>query len=415
MEANKRLSGDTLKAPISCTVLNNVFDTSLLYEAVKIPKGVPENEWTAQKVMDLFKDAQMAWGFVCNVCHCPLMRAHFMVFKWQEDPKKAALPLPATVYVKSLFLWVDSQISDTSIFPLKPGKLQQLTIYSVYIHLLPIKYEIGIPFSNEFQSIVRNILRRLFRVYSHIYCHHWPHIESITAVSHVNYCLKHFVYTVSLNGLLEYNELKPLEELAKYIIEEGQNNEIRPQDYKVESIENSELELNSSDETEKKIITIEKNEHGKKVKAERVKNKINIKSDINSPDTDIPSTNSLTADSPISEDKLDASSSRQSGEEARASKNIKIQVSSYVNRIHNVDTERFVHSTCSDSLIVTKKRVQIGNNIKEASVYSRKIKTYPWTELARKLILCTKRKKKEVKDVSCSGITTPPQVKFENI
>lgn len=74
--------------------------------------------------MDLFKDAQMAWGFVSNVCHCPLMRAHFMVFKWQEDPKKAALPLPATVYVKSLFLWVDSQVSDTRIFPLKPGKLE---------------------------------------------------------------------------------------------------------------------------------------------------------------------------------------------------------------------------------------------------------------------------------------------------
>lgn len=74
--------------------------------------------------MDLFKDAQMAWGFVSSVCHCPLMRAHFMVFKWQDDPKKAALPLPATVYVKSLFLWVDSQISDTRIFPLKPGKFE---------------------------------------------------------------------------------------------------------------------------------------------------------------------------------------------------------------------------------------------------------------------------------------------------
>ncbi|KAH8738988.1 hypothetical protein FG386_003313 [Cryptosporidium ryanae] len=398
MEFNKRLSGDTLKAPISCTVLNNVFDTSLLYEAVKVPKGVPENEWTAQKVMDLFKDAQMAWGFVNNVCHCPLMRAHFMVFKWQEDPKKAALPLPATVYVKSLFLWVDSQIADTSIFPLKPG----------------------IPFSNEFQPIVKNLLRRLFRVYSHIYCHHWPHIESITAVSHVNYCLKHFVYTVSLNGLLEYNELKPLEELAKYIIEEGQNNEIRPQNYNVGSIENSELELNSNEQAEREI-NIEKseneylNEDTNKVKGERRKSKINIKGDINSPDTDIPSTNSLTADSPISEDKIDITSSRQSGEEARVSKNIKIQVSSYVNRINNIDTERLVQSTCSDSLIVTKKKVQSDSNIKETAVYSRKIKTYPWTELARKLILCTKRKKREGKDASSSGITTPTQVKFENI
>ncbi|KAJ1613835.1 hypothetical protein OJ252_865, partial [Cryptosporidium canis] len=220
MAANNRQVplDNMMRAPVSCEVLSQAFDTSILYEAVKIPDGVSRDEWSAQKVMDLFKDAQMAWGFVSNVCHCPLMRAHFMVFKWQEDPKKAALPLPATVYVKSLFLWVDSQISDTKIFPLKPGKSQLVLESSKSINIRIL----GVPFSEDFQSIVRNLLRRLFRVYSHIYCHHWAHVESITAAAHINYCLKHFVYTVLLNDLLECSELKPLEELANYIMKEGE-------------------------------------------------------------------------------------------------------------------------------------------------------------------------------------------------
>lgn len=78
--------------------------------------------------MDLFRDAQVAWGFVSNSCHCPLMRAHFMVFKWQDNPHKAAVPLPATIYVKSLFHWIDNQIANTSLFPLKPGMSLDIVI-----------------------------------------------------------------------------------------------------------------------------------------------------------------------------------------------------------------------------------------------------------------------------------------------
>ncbi|KAL3128568.1 hypothetical protein CHM_4g3350 [Cryptosporidium hominis] len=358
---NKQPMDTVMKAPISCDVLSQTFDTSILYEAVKNPEGINRDEWAAHKVMDLFKDAQMAWGFVSNVCHCPLMRAHFMVFKWQEDPKKAALPLPATVYIKSLFLWVDSQISDTRIFPLKPG----------------------VPFTDDFQLIVKNILRRLFRVYSHIYCHHWTHVESITATAHVNYCLKHFVYTVMLNNLLECNELKPLEELANHIMEEGLN-----------FGQNSVILAN-------RIQEKDSNQECQKTQA----NSVLVKADISSPDTHIPSTNSLTADSPISEDRIEISHTiPNSGEDSTITKSIKANISSYPQDISKTQNVGRVQSTCSDSMLITTSKSRADK--KDNSIHSRKIKTYPWTELAKKLILCTKRKKKDGKLFS-SGFLTP--------
>ncbi|KAJ1610300.1 hypothetical protein OJ253_1250 [Cryptosporidium canis] len=329
--------------------------------------------------MDLFKDAQMAWGFVSNVCHCPLMRAHFMVFKWQEDPKKAALPLPATVYVKSLFLWVDSQISDTKIFPLKPGKFQLVLEPSKFINIRIL----GVPFSDDFQSIVRNLLRRLFRVYSHIYCHHWAHVESIAAAAHINYCLKHFVYTVLLNDLLECSELKPLEELANYIIKEGEG---------------------FSQRSSSILNKVHEQEFNKKSQDPQV-NSVLARIDISSPDTYIPSTNSLTADSPISED-IGAIpyTAPNSGDDPVIRKSIKANIAAYSRAGAIVTSSDRVQSTCSDSMLITTSKCQADK--KDSSIHSRKIKTYPWTELAKKLILCTKRKKKDGKLIS-TGFSTP--------
>ncbi|OII72164.1 uncharacterized protein cubi_01497 [Cryptosporidium ubiquitum] len=380
MATNNRQPIDTtIRAPISCDVLSQAFDTSILYEAVKAPEGISKDEWAAHKVMDLFKDAQMAWGFVSSVCHCPLMRAHFMVFKWQEDPKKAAMPLPATVYIKSLFLWVDSQISDTKIFPLKPGKFK-FNLETLF--LLTFLYQ-GVPFADDFQLIVKNLLRRLFRVYSHIYCHHWPHVESISAAAHVNYCLKHFVYTVLLNKLLECNELKPLEELASYIMEEGESfgrNSV--------GLANKIQEKNSNGECQKSQV-----------------NPILVRTYISSPETHIPSTNSLTADSPISEDRIEISHTvPNSGEDPPITKSIKPNIPSYQQAITKAQAVGRVQSTCSDSMLITTSKSDADK--KDNSIHSRKIKTYPWTEFAKKLILCTKRKKKDGKLFS-SGFLTP--------
>ncbi|KAF7456949.1 MOB kinase activator 3C-like [Cryptosporidium felis] len=355
---NKQQIDASIKAPISCDVLSQTFDTSILYEAVRTPEGFNENEWIAQKVMDLFKEAQMAWGFVSNVCHCPLMRAHFMVFKWQEDPKKAAMPLPAAVYVKSLFVWIDSQISDTNLFPLKPG----------------------VPFSRDFQPVIKNLLRRLFRVYSHIYCHHWPHIESITATAHVNYCLRHFVYTVLVNDLLECNELKPLEELADFIIKEGASRG------------------GASGTSSSGVFHKPNSGESEKPKFEQIG-----RNDISSPDTHVPSTNSLTGDSPISEDRIEISHTvPNSGDGSGISKNFKVQVSAYAQTVNKIQPGR-VQSTCSDSVVIATGKGQIEK--KDSSAHARKIKTYPWSELAKKLILCTKRKKKDGK--LFSGFSTP--------
>ncbi|KAL7067220.1 Mob1/phocein family protein [Cryptosporidium serpentis] len=381
MDTNKG-QNECLKAPISKDVLKYSLDTSILFQAVKNPKGVPQNEWIAQKAMDLFRDAQVAWGFVSNSCHCPLMRAHFMVFKWQDNPHKAAVPLPATIYVKSLFHWIDSQIANTSLFPLKPG----------------------VPFSNDFLFIVKNLLRRLFRVYSHIYCHHWPYIESVVAGAHVNYCLKHFVFTCIQNNILDFNELKPLEELAQYIMEDATSNslKIRHISNLLQNIGNDKDLRNSQD---------------------------NNVTELNSPDTHIPSTSSLLTDSPLSEDTtaLGETLSPESlkGEQKKLKENLTSKINSKISRdnpsnkyqiskkntsmtrvnknilssspfsISPLTERKRIPSVCSDSIVITGNHHR--NDKSSTKENSRKTKTYPWTEFAKKLILCTKKKKKDLK------------------
>lgn len=50
MAANNRQPMDTtIRAPISCDILSQAFDTSILYEAVKTPEGVNKDEWAAHK------------------------------------------------------------------------------------------------------------------------------------------------------------------------------------------------------------------------------------------------------------------------------------------------------------------------------------------------------------------------------
>lgn len=243
------------------------------------------------------------------------------------------------------------------------------------------------PFAEDFQFIVKNLLRRLFRVYSHIYCHHWAHVESITAAAHVNYCLKHFVYTVLLNNLLECNELKPLEELANYIMKEA------------ECFGRSSVGI---------VDVIQEKDSSGKPQVDSLL----ARTDISSPDTHIPSTNSLTADSPISEDRIAMSyTAPNSGDDSVISKSIKASIPAYSQAITKVQPAGRVQSTCSDSMLIAANKTQTDK--KDSSIHSRKIKTYPWTELAKRLILCTKRKKKDGK-LSSSGFLTPKAI-LENL
>lgn len=46
---NKQPMDTVMKAPISCDVLSQTFDTSILYEAVKNPEGINRDEWAAHK------------------------------------------------------------------------------------------------------------------------------------------------------------------------------------------------------------------------------------------------------------------------------------------------------------------------------------------------------------------------------
>lgn len=61
-------------------------------------------------------------------------------------------------------VWIESQINDESIFPVKTD----------------------VPFPKNFVSVCKKILTRLFRVFVHVYIHHFDRLVAIGAEAHVN-------------------------------------------------------------------------------------------------------------------------------------------------------------------------------------------------------------------------------------
>jgi MOB kinase activator 1 len=88
--------------------------------------------------------------------------------------------------------WVDSQISDRSLFP--PD-------------------EDSTSFPPEFRSHTKTVFKRLFRVYAHIYHSHFTQFVELGAEVHLNTCFKRFVFFILEFDLVEKRELAPLHQL----------------------------------------------------------------------------------------------------------------------------------------------------------------------------------------------------------
>jgi MOB kinase activator 1 len=88
--------------------------------------------------------------------------------------------------------WVDSQISDRSLFP--PD-------------------EDSTSFPPEFRSHTKTVFKRLFRVYAHIYHSHFTQFVELGAEVHLNMCFKRFVFFILEFDLVEKRELAPLHQL----------------------------------------------------------------------------------------------------------------------------------------------------------------------------------------------------------
>jgi len=167
-----------------------------MLEAVKLPKGEDLNEWLAVNTTDFFNELSMLYGTISEYCtraSCPVMQAGDSVKYLWADGKKVTKPIEVSApeYVDLLMSWVESQLNDESIFP--------------------VRFDSSYP--KKFPQICATIYKRFFRIYAHIYHSHFKQIQALGADAHLNTCFKHFMYFVLEFKLVDAKELAPCKEL----------------------------------------------------------------------------------------------------------------------------------------------------------------------------------------------------------
>jgi len=168
-----------------------------LRQVVKLPPDEDFNDWLAVHVVDFFNRINLIYGTVCEKCtdtSCPTMSGGpKFEYLWQDGKEfKRPTKLPANKYISHLMDWIEGQINDEAIFPVKND----------------------VPFPKTFTSVNKKILTRLYRVFVHVYVHHFDRLMEIGAEPHVNTCYKHFYYFVTEFGLMHEKEFEPLKELT---------------------------------------------------------------------------------------------------------------------------------------------------------------------------------------------------------
>ena len=97
-------------------------------------------------------------------------------YLWMDGvAMKKPTSVSAPRYVDLLLTWVESQLNDEALFPIR----------------------FDAPFPKRFKEAVCGpIYRRSSRIYSHVYHHHYTRIVDMGAEAHLNTCFKHFIYFV---------------------------------------------------------------------------------------------------------------------------------------------------------------------------------------------------------------------------
>lgn len=169
-------------------------------QAVQVPPGENLNEWLAVNTVDFFNELSMLYGTIgaeCTPQSCPIMCAGDKVqYLWADGVKvKKPVSVPACEYVDLLMTWVESQLNDESIFPVRSAT-----------------------FPKNFLAVCQTIYKRFLRVYAHVYHHHINAIKELGADSHLNTCFKHFIYFVQEFKLVDETEQQPLKNVIESIV-----------------------------------------------------------------------------------------------------------------------------------------------------------------------------------------------------
>ena len=109
-----------------------------LKAAVKLPPGEELCEWLAVNTVDFFNQINLLYGTITEFCSpekCPVMSAGPKYeYHWADgvDIKKA-IRVSAPAYVDHLMSWVQKQLDDESLFPSRPGKLLDKSLFAANI------------------------------------------------------------------------------------------------------------------------------------------------------------------------------------------------------------------------------------------------------------------------------------------
>ena len=98
--------------------------------AVILPEGEDLNEWVAVNTVDFFNQINMLYGTITEFCteeRCPIMSAGPKYeYHWADGQTvKKPIKCSAPKYIDYLMTWVQDQLDDETLFPIKIGKLVQ--------------------------------------------------------------------------------------------------------------------------------------------------------------------------------------------------------------------------------------------------------------------------------------------------
>jgi len=162
-------------------------------DSVREPTGIDKNEWIACYTEHFYKAAELIFARISIICtdeSCPVMKAGpNYSYKFLGNSYKKPTLLPANKYISELFIWINSQLSDSTLFPTEEGA----------------------SYPQNFLPVVHDIFKRLFRVYAHIY---WSHLDAIKAQGGeelLNQLFTHMTLFILEFNLVSMSEMKPLE------------------------------------------------------------------------------------------------------------------------------------------------------------------------------------------------------------
>jgi len=172
-------------------------------ESVSLPKGYQRNDWINEHVETFVEQTQKLFDTVSARCDCPEMTAGpGYSYLWADGVKvKKPIALPAAEYIRSLFIWVESDMKNQNIFPTKVNSV------------------VG-TYPKQFLPSVKNIFKRLFRVYAHVYHHHFKDIVEYQKEQELNSSYKWFYFFVTGFDLVERKDMEPLKDLQKLFDQE---------------------------------------------------------------------------------------------------------------------------------------------------------------------------------------------------